>query len=439
MSVLFGPVGAVLLSAALAYAGNGLQGMILPLRGVAESFPTWALGLLGTAFAAGFMGGCLGCPLVIRRVGHIRAMAVFAAAASSAVLGYVMVVDPWAWLLLRLASGASLAGVFMVIESWLNEQADNTTRGRVFGAYMIVNFAAVTAGQMLAAAGDPAGFGLFALACIGICWALVPVGLTRASSPAPPASVRIRVLRLLRLSPVGAVGAAIVGFANGTFGTLGVVYVSGLGFSTLEVTLFASAAIAGAAVMQLPAGALSDRIDRRTVIVAFAAAAVGVGLWMGLSARSGLAVSAADLLGIDREMAWVLAAFLYGAVAYPLYGLCVAHMNDFVDREDFVEASSGVLLLWSIGAAAGPFLAGFAMSLAAPVALFFVIAAAHGALALFALWRMTRRAAPATEDKGSFVAVGAVRTTTEAIVLDPRSGPLEDSLEAPPHQPAGGR
>lgn len=429
LGIFFGPVGAVLLSAALLYAGNGLQGLLLPLRGVEEGFPTTVLGLMGSAYSLGFMVGCLLCPRVIRRVGHIRAFAVFAALAGSAALIHALAVYPTVWLLLRVTSGAALAGMFMVIESWLNEKADNASRGRILGVYMVVNYACVTAGQMLSAAGEPGGFALFAVAGIAIGWALIPVGLTTAVSPAPVGEVRLRLRHLYRMSPVGAAGALLTGIANGAFGALGAVFVAGLGFTTFETALFVSAAIAGAALMQLPAGALSDRMDRRTVIGGLAAVAGGIGLWIALSDASGLATVAADWLGVPLPFAWAFAALVFGAATYPLYGLCIAHMNDFVSPDGFVEAAGGTLLLWSIGAVLGPFAAGLGMGLAGPSALFLATAAAHFSLAGFALWRMTQRAAPATEDKGAFVPVGLNRMTPESIALDPRSPPLEETPE----------
>ncbi len=435
LRVFLGPVGAVLLSAGLLYVGNGLQGLILPLRGVAEGFSTGLLGAMGAAFSLGFLAGCVLDVHVVRRVGHIRAFGVFAAVAASAALIHAIAVVPWVWLLLRAVSGMALAGMFMVVESWLNEKAENATRGRILGVYMVVNYACVTLGQMLASAGDPGGFALFAIAGIAIGWALIPVGLTTAVVPAPIGPVRIRLGRLIRASPVGAVGAVLVGVANGALGTLGAVFVAGLGFTTLETALFVSATILGAAVMQLPAGHLSDRIDRRLVIAGFATVAGALGVWMALSGQIGIAFGVARALGLPISWPWVLAGFLLGAFTYPLYGLCIAHMNDFVSPEGFVEAASGSLLLWSLGAIAGPIVAGLAMSATDPNALFLTTAAAHGALALFAVWRMTRRRAPATEEKEAFVPTGLNRTTLAALPLDPRAPEMEAADAAEPAAP----
>lgn len=296
---------------------------------------------------------------------------------------------------------------------------------------MVVNYLSVVAGQLLAATGDPGGFVLFTLAAIAIGWALIPVGLTRASSPAPLGSVRLRLLHLFRISPVGAVGAMLVGIANGAFATLAPVYVAGLGFSVGETALFVGATVAGAAAMQVPAGWLSDRLDRRIVIGGLSALACALGIWLAVSGRSGLAVVAAETIGVPLPVAWMLAGLVYGAAIYPIYGLCVAHMNDFVTPEGFVEAAGSILLLWSVGAVAGPILAGAAMAVEGS-ALFLVMAASHALLGLFALWRMTQRAAPPSEEKDSYVPVGLTRMTPASVPLDPRTPEIDEPADPAP-------
>ncbi len=412
-------VGAVLLSAALVFLGNGLQGMVLPLRGVSEGFSTPILGALGAGYSLGFMIGCLGAPFIIRRVGHIRALAVFAAIAANAALAYVLAIEPAAWILLRLVSGAALAGMFMIVESWLNERADNTNRGAIFGAYLVVNYSAVMSGQLSIGLDSPANFTLFAVMAILISAALIPVSLTTSTGPAPIQSVRVRLVRIFRISPVAGLGAIMIGVANGSFGTLAPVLGARFEFGAFETSLFVSAAFLGAAISQLPLGYLSDRVDRRYVIAGAALAALAVELWLGLRSAEP---------GADAT-SWIVSAFVLGMFAFPLYGLCTAHLNDFVEPGNFVEASSGFLLLWGVGAMLGPILASFVMTGLGPNTLFLTSGLAHLALAAFALFRMTRRAAPATEDKGAFVPAGVVRTTPEGANLDPRS-PGEE--EAPP-------
>jgi MFS family permease len=221
MSQAIGPLTALLLAVAILFLGNGLQGVLLPVRATLEAFATTSIGLIASAYSAGFMVGCLWMPYIVRRVGHIRTFAVCSAIAASVVLLMALAVHPLVWIPLRALSGICFAGLFMVIESWLNERATSGNRGQVLAVYMVVNLTAVTVGQMMLPLGDPAGFPLFALTAMAIALALVPVGLTTSSAPQPLREVRLRLGRLYAMSPVGVVGGFFVGLANGAFGGLG--------------------------------------------------------------------------------------------------------------------------------------------------------------------------------------------------------------------------
>ena len=188
MAPAVGPLSALLLGVAVLFFGNGLQSVLLPVRATIEAFATTSIGLIASAYSAGFVVGCLSMPHIVRRVGHIRTFAVCAAIAASVVLLMALIVDPWVWIVLRALSGVCFAGLFMVIESWLNERATSTNRGQILGVYMVINLSAVTIGQMILPLGNPAAFSLFALTAIAITLALVPVGLT--TSDAPPAQGR---------------------------------------------------------------------------------------------------------------------------------------------------------------------------------------------------------------------------------------------------------
>jgi MFS family permease len=363
-------------------------------------------------------------PHIVRRVGHIRTFAVCAAIAASVVLLMVLAVHPPLWIVLRALSGVCFAGLFMVIESWLNERATSANRGQVLAVYMVINLTAVTAGQMILPLGDPAGFSLFALTAIAITLALVPVGLTTSSAPQPLREVRLRLGRLYAMSPVGVVGGFFVGLANGAFGGLGVVFAKNVGLSITGIALFMSASLVGGALAQMPLGRFSDRTDRRKVIVGVAGFAAVMG---GLLALLGQARESGRMLGIDVSFAfspWVLiaAAALFGSAIYSQYSLCVAHTNDFVDREEFVEASSGLLLTWAIGASVGPLLGAFAIDLFGAGGLFLYTALAHLNFALFTIYRMSRRAAVPPEARAPEVAAGRPSPTTPvAVELDPRA------------------
>jgi len=400
------PLSLLFVSVALLLVGNGMQGTLVALRSGLEGFGPLVTGALMAAYFAGFVGGCLCAPLVIRRVGHIRTFAVFAAIAAAVPLVHALVVSPPVWIALRLATGICIAGLYTVIESWLNDRAGNEQRGGVISVYRIIDLSATTVGLALLTTADPHGYPLFCIVAILLALALVPVGMTTAMQPMPVETIRLRLGRLYRLSPLGCVGCFGFGVASGAFWGLAPIYVqTGTGSDDAGmVAWLLGATMVGGAVAQWPVGLLSDRIDRRKVLAGALAAAAAAGVVM-------------LLVHGTTPTAMIGAAFLFGATMVPIYSLCIAHANDFMTPADFVEASSGLLLINGVGATAGPFLAGWVASAAGPAYLFAFTASVHGAVALFAVWRMTRR--PPAAERSTFVAVP--RTSPVVFQLDPRS------------------
>jgi MFS family permease len=431
-------ISALLLGAAMLLWGNGLQGILLPVRATIESFSTSTIGLIASAYSLGFVVSCRYAPHIVRRVGHIRSFAVLAAIGSCVVLLLVLVVHPVVWILLRMLSGFCFAGLYMVIESWLNESAENANRGQIFSTYMVINLTAITLGQLVLPLGDPAGFALFAITAIAVAMALVPIGLTTSAAPQPIRQVQLRLGRLYRMSPVGLAGCFFVGLGNGAFGGLGAVFADAIGLSTTGIALFMSAALIGGALAQLPLGRLSDRIDRRQVI----AMACGFAMIFGLLlAAIGRAHEGPPILGQEALTAalhpavLIVVVTLYGSFAYPIYGLCVAHTNDFVSREEFIEASSGLLLTWGIGASIGPLLGALAMEYGGLGGLFFYTALVYSTFALVTLYRITRRVAVPAAERVDFVQQST--TTPEVTALDPRAPDQPEDAPVPTSPAAG--
>jgi MFS family permease len=269
----------------------------------------------------------------------------------------------------------------------------------------MVNLTVITLGQLMITLYDPAAFPLFALASILVSLAAVPVALTTSPPPAPLARVRLRPLRLYRLSPVGFLGCLAVGLANGPFWTLAPVFALESGLDLIGVALFMSVPVLAGAVAQWPFGRLSDSIDRRLVIA--------VVFLLGTAAGVALVVA-----GHVWPQGLLYAAGAFGAAAFPVYAVCVAHANDFAAADEFVETSSGLLLANGIGSAVGPLLASAAMQQVGPAGLFGFTAAVHLAMAAFTLYRMRRRAAVPTAEKPHFVAVP--RTAPTVFELDER-------------------
>lgn len=399
------PILALLASVALLLMGNGLQGTLLPLRAQLEAFGALQIGWLGSAYFAGFAFGSLIAPRFVRRVGHIRAFTALAAIASATVLGHALAIRPDVWLPLRALTGFCLAGLYVVMESWLNAQATNATRGAILSVYTTVNLTVITLGQLLVAVLEPQTFVPFAVAAMLIALAGVPLALTTSKAPAAPEKIGVDPRWLYRISPVGLVGCFAVGLANGPFWTLAPAFGVANGLDSGGVGLFMALVVLGGAVGQWPAGRLSDRLDRRFVIL-------GVCL---LAAAAGAALVAAAL---RRPELLPYAAVAFGACAIPMYALCVAHANDFVQPGEFVQASAGLLLASALGSALGPLMASVVMERAGSASLFAFTAGVHLLLAGFVLYRTRRRAAP--DAKAPFVAVP--RTSTGLGTLDPRAG-----------------
>jgi len=403
------PILALLLSTAFLLAGNGLHSLLLPIRGAAEGFTTAEIGLIGTGWAVGFVLGCITAPMVVMRVGHIRAFACSAACAAIIVLLNGIFIEPLAWILLRVGSGFFLAGAFMIIESWLNERASNESRGTIFAVYLTVTYLSITLGQLGVGAGDRLTTTLFMTGAILFSLAVLPTALSTAASPRPLTRVRIDLRRLYSNSPVAFLTVLLVGIVNGAFGTLAAVWGARIGLSTPLIALMMAITIVSGAVTQVPAGRFSDRTDRRYVIVG---AAIAAGL-------AGLAIFM--LKPADPTLVLVLVG-VYGALTYPLYGLAVAHANDYADASEFVAVSGGLLLLYGAGTMFGPLAASLAMTTLGPEALFLVTASSHTLIAGYAFYRTYRRPPIPKNVREAFQTVPSSRAMTpESAALDPRA------------------
>ena len=409
------PILSLLRGTAFLLAASGLHGLLLPLRGQMEGFSTASLGLLGTAWAGGFVAGCFFAPRLVRKVGHVRAFGAFAATGAIIALLTGLMINEVVWILLRAFTGFTMAGAFMVIESWLNEKATNENRGTVFGLYMMVTYASIMGGQMIVAAGYISQASLFMVAGIFFCCSLIPTAVSSAASPRPLQDVSLDLRGLYANSPVAFAACLLIGVANGAWGTLGAVYGARVGISTAEIALMMSLVVVAGAVMQMPAGRLSDRTDRRYVL---AGAALG-------AAMVGLAIFAAT----PRAGSFVIAmTAAYGALAYTLYSVAVAHANDHARPEDFVKVSGGLLLLYGFGTMIGPVIGAALMGSLRPESLFLATALAHFVLAGYTLLRISRRAPVPVQDREAFKTLPAERSVTpEALRLDPRTKSQEGS------------
>ncbi len=406
------PISALLMGSFFLLFAGGIHGLILPVRGTHEGFGAFELGLLGTGWALGYVLGCLYTARLVARVGHIRAFSVMASLAAITILLQLLLIDPWAWIALRAISGFCFAGAAMIVESWLSERAEPHTRGRIFGIYTMVNLTASTGGQLLLTVGDTTGYLFFVLGAIFYALALLPTATTSSASPKPLVSVRLDIRALWRNSPVAVFAVFMVGIANSAFGTLAAVYGGAVGLAVATIAVFNALPILLGAVAQIPVGILSDRLDRRKVLIGVALVA--------------LAADAAFVLLSPQSATFnILLGAVFGGAIYSMYPVIIAHANDNASDGNYIMISGGLLMVFGLGSIVGPLAAGAAMSTIGPNGLFMTTAVAHVLLILQAFWRISRRPPVPQEEKVDFVPVPGVRTTTpETIVL----GASEDEV-----------
>ncbi|MDH3378006.1 MAG: MFS transporter [Gammaproteobacteria bacterium] len=390
MGKLITPIAALLVSVALLQTGNGLQGTLLPIRAEIEAFSTFSIGFLGSTYYVGFAMGCLLGPYFIRQVGHIRVFTAMTALCSAVPLAHGLLLLPAPWWLLRVLTGFCFAVLFIVIESWLNERATKQTRGTILAIYLVINLTVMTLGQMMLTLFEASGFVLFAIVSILVSVAAVPVALSVAQAPAPIQRIKISLPRVFRASPVGFVGCFAIGAANGAFWALGPIFAGATGLPVSGIAIFMSITVIAGAAGQLPIGKLSDHIDRRKVLLTVSLLAAGAGSalwWHGETTGNGL---------------FILAVF-WGFVAFPMYGLAVAHANDYAAADQFVEVTGGLLLVFAAGAVIGPMIAASLITYFHAASLYAYTAAVHLILASFVFWQMRQRAPAHAEEQVRFI------------------------------------
>lgn len=386
-----GPLVPLLLAAGILLAGNGIQGTLVALRGAEEGFSAGAIGIAGLTYFAGFALGCWRVPALLSSIGHLRAFSALSAVAATSALLLVVFIDEVAWALLRGVSGFCFAGLFATIESWLQGAVHNRQRGRLLSIYRIIDLGFVIGGQLLIPLIGIAGFTLFAVLTAALALSAVPVSLADRSNPTPPPRVAFDPLAVWRLSPIASITCVATGMTVAAFRLIGPVYAREAGFALDDIAFFMSAGIAGGAVLQYPLGALSDRIDRRTVLALATAGA----------AFAGIAVVAAD----GGRAATLVGVFLFGGFSLPLYSLAAAHANDHAAADGHVGATAGLLMYFALGAMVGPPVSSLMIDALGPRGLFVFTTAVHGSLVLATLVRMRARGPVPRDEQRPFVAL----------------------------------
>jgi len=370
--------------------GAGLQSTLLGLRATLEGFPTLVTGLVMSCYYVGYVLGTIIAPPLLRQLGHIRVFAALAAVASVAILVQGCFVNPWAWGAMRLLSGLCFAGIYVVAESWLNDRASRANRGRLFAVYMLVLYVGLGAAQFLLILANPLTPTPFMLVAVLISLAMVPIVVSAQRVPehAVPRNVRLR--DLYRNSPLGVVAITVSGLISAIIFSMGPVYAQLSGLGTSRVATFMALSILAAVATQYPVGRLSDRTDRRTVIAVVCTLAMLV---------AGSIVAFPEM----PHAVFLTLAALFSGFALTLYSLSVSHVNDKLEPAQMVASTSTLLLLNGTAAAIGPLLAGSLITAFGPRAYFATLATLTGALAIYDLWRKSRRRPVPPSQKGPFI------------------------------------
>ena len=392
----------LLMGVMLLMVGNGIQGTLLGIRGNIEGFSTYQLSYVMSAYFVGFLFGSWAAPRMIRRVGHVR---VFAALGSfiSAILVLFPVYPDWiVWTLLRVMAGFCFSGIYITAESWINNTASNETRGQALSAYMIVQMLGIIASQILLNVPDPSGFALFIIPSVLVSLAFMPILLAPVPAPAFDSTKRLGFAELFRISPLGCVGMLLTGGVFSAMFGMASVWGAQEGLTVREISIFVGSLYVGGLLLQYPIGWVSDRMDRRKLV-------------MGLSAVAAVVMLAAALTPLPF-VALIGVALLLGGITNPVYALLIAYTNDFLSREQMAAASAGLIFLNGFGAIFGPLVTGWMMETVGPRGFFLFIGILYILLAAYALYRMSRRAAPSVTGAFRGVTQGASSLAVEAVL-----------------------
>ena len=370
----------LLLGVMLLMVGNGVQGSLLGIRGALEGFSTFQLSIVMSAYFVGFLGGSRLAPEMIRRVGHVRVFSALGSMISAVLILYPMLLDWISWSAMRVLIGFCFSGIYVTAESWLNNTATNETRGQALSAYMIVQMLGIIASQGLLALGDPGGYGLFIVPSVLVSLAFMPMLLAKTPAPTFDAIRPMSFRRIFATSPLGCVGMLLTGGVYaGMFG-MASVWGAKSALTIAQIAGYGAALYIGGLVLQYPVGWLSDRMDRRALI-----------LWV--SALGAVVMLVATLIKLPYA-AIVVVALLLGGTINPLYSLLIAHTNDFLTKEEMPSASARLIFLNGFGAIFGPLASGWLMSLIGARGYFLFLFALFTLLAAYAAWRMQQRSAP---------------------------------------------
>ncbi|WP_319530896.1 MFS transporter [uncultured Cohaesibacter sp.] len=390
MAQMIAPVASLLFSVVLLLLGHGLQMTIVPLASLSLQFEGFMIGLAASAYFVGFVAGAIITPHVVVRAGHIRGFAVMVSSMSAAALLHPLVAEAEAWILFRFITGFCISGLYLIIESWLNEFADNSNRGLIMSVYIVVNYAAFTCGQLMATLTGPESFHLFAIASIIISVAVMPVAMTKAAQPAPIAIVKLDLRKVFKTSQAAIISALVIGMVVGSHISFAPIYAVQKGYDAMtQAPVFAAMLGLGGVISQWPLGRFSDRVDRRLVLMVISI----LGIFASISIT---------LLDQADFLVFLIVGALIGAATQPAYSLAAAHGYDHASENGYVRMAAGLLVAFGLGSSIGPVVTSVLMQYVDIDALFLFPAVLLAVLVVYLAIRVMHKDAPVAENKDSF-------------------------------------
>ncbi len=406
MAMVILPFIALYTAVFLLMTGIGLLGTYLPLQLTVAGVSAQAIGFVTSSYFAGMLFGAFQCHRLIKRVGHIRSFAAFAALVTAVVMLHGLYMEPFFWGILRFLAGTATIGLYMVIESWLNECSQPRIRGKVLATYMIMSYLGMGVGQQLLNFGHAFSLPLFYMVGLMLALSLVPVTLTHSISPQLPAVERINAVELFRKTPAGMLGCLCAGLLSSAFYAIGPVFCHQIGLSVSELTLVMTVTIFGGMTLQWPIGTISDRFDRTFVLIFLGFMVMVVGIAIFFFAAGSFALL-------------LVLMTIFGGLAFTLYPVAVARAHDIFEPKDIVAVSSVLLLSYGAGAAAGPLLATLTMTfLQTAYGLFAFCSIISGSYALltFFLRQQNIITVVAPEDNSDFVVLKSTSPVASSII-----------------------
>ena len=407
------PIFALLLSASCMMIGHGLQNTVLPIRADIENFNDIVIGLVSSSYFAGGVIGCLVSPYIVLRAGHIRAFAAVVSLSSATSIAYIISVEPITWVIARVIFGFCISGFYIIVESWLNERTNNATRGLILSTYIVVNYASIMLGQMIVTVTNHTSFIPFAIASLIFSIAVLPVSLTNSAQPAPISLVKFQPKKIYSLSPSAFIGVAFVGATTATLWSLSPLYAIRIGLDANFAAYYVTALVLGGTLTQWPLGRLSDKVDRRKVLLILCIVSALLSLLLVLFQPT-------------NKLFAIATAAIIGAVTQPTYAVVFAHCYDQVnpEKDNYVNIASGLLLIFGIGATLGPILTTFIMNYFPISSYYTFIAFLWIFLGIFLIWRIKIRSVTLDQEKTDWnltttANVGGVITADQLDNSDP--------------------